>query len=79
MHGLISLYYCPKKKNSRLTDSLVSGQRTLRIDAVIQYNDNCFLANGQWAGHNERCITRDTEVCESIVIIRKHIAIVCRD
>ena len=36
MHGLISLYYCTKI-NSRLTDSLVSGQRTLGLNTVVQY------------------------------------------
>ena len=25
------------------------------MNAVIQYNDNRFLANGQWAGHNNHC------------------------
>ena len=37
--------------NSLLTDS-----RHFRLNAVIQYNDNCFLANGQWAGHNNQCM-----------------------
>ena len=38
------------KQNSRLTDSLISGQRTLRIERC-----NTILVSwltGQWAGHN---------------------------
>lgn len=26
------------------------------MNAIIQYNDNRFLANGQWAGHNDQCM-----------------------
>ena len=52
MHGLISLLLL-YKKNSQITDSVVSGQRTLRIERCIN-NDNRFLNNGQWAGHNDQ-------------------------
>jgi len=51
MHRLISLYYCTKKTPLWFPDSGHFG-----LNAVIQCNDNHFLTNRQWAGHNNQCM-----------------------